>query len=537
MKHYSTVFLILAITGLAFWGLHKTVEAQSPDGSWSDFENISVTPTASTYPCIVADAQGYVHVFWSEDVGGDTNNTLLNPDGTPALDSRGNPLNVLTDDGNTLFYTRWDRNEWSEPIDIQVNPNGNIEYPRAVVDPQGMLHVVWVGSNGAATWVMYSRVWASKADSAQDWTQPIALVERTLYAYYPVDIAVDGEGGLHVLYFKLGENSGTYVINSSDGGNTWSDPIQLYQTQDPRGSNEGIAPVELVVDHNNRLHATWSRYDISGNGKAIYYSQSSDLGKTWSRPFEVDRWQIGWYETDWLSTGVVGDEIHLVWEGSGNVAYLNERISKDGGQTWGENHHILLNLVGENGFANLVTDSANQLHMLVTKRGDPSAYAHGIWYTTWDHDHWPDPVLLGTRNPMLYEKMGKQEPSDLAEVTRGTFTGNGLRYQMSAIVNGNELFTVVANEWDGEIWSSHTSLDAPYIPPKPYPQLSALSDVQPTLTPTPAVLPIPTPTFQLQSNGPVQEGGVQPAQMILIGIIPALVIMIGIIVYSRYKRN
>jgi len=46
---------------------------------------------------------------------------------------------------------------------------------------------------------------------------------------------------------------------------------------------------------------------------------------------------------------------------------LNERISLDGGQSWGANQRILPNLVGENGFANLVVDSSNQMHMLVVK--------------------------------------------------------------------------------------------------------------------------------------------------------------------------
>lgn len=535
-RHFLRIYLLLFILGLMNMGESKSALAQSPDGSWSDFENISDTPTASTYPCIVTDKQGYVHVLWSEDVGGVTDNPLKNPDGTPVLDPSGNPLNYLTNSGNTLYYTRWEGKDWTEPIDVQVNPSGNIQYPRAAIDPVGVLHVIWVSTYGEATQLQYSRVLANKADSPQEWSQSKVLVERTLYALYPADIAADTEGGLHILYFKLGENPGAYVINSSDGGDTWSDPLQIYQTQDSRGSIEGISSVELVIDQKNRIHATWTRFDISGNGKAIYYSQSTDLGKTWSQPFEVAKWQPGWYETDWLSAGVVGDEVHLVWEG-GQIAYQNERISNDGGKTWGENVFILQNLVGENGFANLVVDSANHLHMLIVKRADPGAYAHGVWYTTWDRGQWVDPILLGTRNLLLYEKASKLDQKSLQAITRGTFTGNGLRYQMSGIVNGNQLFVVVVNEYDGDIWSSHTTLDAPFISPYPYATPTPLPSLQPLSTPTETIINS-TPTVEFQTNEPVQEVGTQPADILLLGVIPALFVVAGIIFFIFfYKRS
>jgi hypothetical protein len=516
------------------------VQAQSPDGDWSDYVNISNTPTASTYPCIVADAQGYVHVLWSEDVGGITNSPILNVDGIPALDSRGNRINYLYNIGNTLFYSRWDGESWLEPIDVQVNSTGLVEYPRAAIDHKGLMHVVWGASQGQIVQIMYSQVPANKADLTTYWTQPVVLVEQTLAAYYPFDIAVDSKDGVHIFYSQLGEHPGAFVINSSDGGKTWSNPIQVYPVQDPTGTSEGVSTTGLVIDAKDRLHATWTRYDSSGNGKAIYYSQSTDLGETWSRPFEVAKWQPGWYETDWLSTGVVGDEIHLSWEG-GKVAYQNERISNDGGQTWGENQIILPNLVGENGYANYVVDSSNQLHMFVVKRADPNSFAQGVWYTTWEQNHWADPVLLGTRNLLLYEKAGELTPESLQAITRGTFTGNGLRYQMSTIVNGNQIFVVVVNEYDGEIWSSHTTLNTPQIPPVSYPSLTAPSVLVPTstgvVTTTQVTQTMDTPTPLLQPGQTAQAGEIQPSDILLFGVFPAAVIIIGIIIYTFRSKH
>lgn len=512
----------------------QTALAQGPGGNWSDFVNISNTPTASTYPCITADAAGNVHVLWSEDVGGTTRNLQFQQDGSPLLDSRGNQINNLTASGNTLFYTRWDGKKWLDPTDVQINSSGLAQYPEAVVDLHGILHVVWVSTEGDLARLYYSRVPADQAESAHAWPEPVLLAEPILFAYYPADIATDPTGGLHVLYAQLGIEPGAYIINSLDGGNTWSDPLRLYSTTDAKGAQEGVSNMRIVADGKGRLHATWSRYGADGNGKGIYYSQSSDLGRTWSKPQEVAVWQPGWYEVDWLSVGAVEDEIHLVWEGSAEVAALNERISHDGGLTWGQPHRILSKLVGENGFADLVVDSDNQLHMLWVQRGDADSIAHGVWYTSWNKDYWQDPILLGGSVSDLYARVDQLSPSALKNLMRGTFTGGGLRYPKAAIVNGNQLFVVVVNESDGDIWSSHTTLPAPSIPAKPYPQPTAM----PTPTSTPLTRTVPTPTLvarDLNSDAPVKSASA--GDPILIGVLPALLLIVGILVYIRIFRH
>jgi hypothetical protein len=531
MRNLVSLVLVLVSLCLELFMLPPTVLAQSPDNGWTAFVNISNTPTASTNPCIVADAAGNVHVLWSEDEGGRTRNLAFNRDGSPELDSRGKQIDYLTDAGNRLYYTRWDGEKWYDPIDVQINLNGELENQEAAVDPRGILHVVWTASEGQQAKLYYSQVQASKAESAHEWSEPTMLAESVLYAYYPMRIVTDSTGGIHIIYSQVGAEPGAYVINSFDGGNTWSAPTQLYDTT---GGEEGVSTMGLVADGKDRLHATWSRYDAGGNGKGIYYSQSRDLGRTWSRPLEVAVWQRDWYEVDWLTVGVVEDEIHLVWEGSADVAALNERISPDGGLTWSQPRRILPKLVGENGFSNLLVDSANQLHMFVVLRGDASAIAQGVWYTAWEKDYWQDPILLGVPNTGLYSQLSQLSPSSLREMMRGALTGNGLRYQQAAIVNGNQLFVVVVNEWDGDIWSSHTTLAVPSIRAKPYPQPTAT----PAPTSTPMTRTVPTPT--LVARAPLSEALVKSASAgdpILIGVLPVLLLIVGIFAYIRFFRR
>lgn len=533
------VILIFPLILILSWLLIDThsVSAQSTGGTWSDFVNITNTPTSSTYPCIVADKSGNVHVFWTEAVGGVVRNLIYNNDGVLQFDPRGNPINMLTETGNTLYYTRWDGKAWLEPLDIQVSPAGNIGYPASAVDSKGIIHTIWIQSVGAEASLLYSYVSVSDAMTAQAWSKPVVLSENLLYNYYPLDIGIDSADRIHVAFSKLGENPGVYIINSSDGGASWSEGQLVYRTYDPDGKIEGGVPIRLYADDKQRLHMTWTRFNQSGNGDAIYYAQSVDFGETWTDPIEIAVRQNGWYEVDWLSTGVIGDEIHLIWEG-GSIAFINEVISVDGGKTWGETHQILPNLVGENGFANLVVDGSNRLRMLVVKRGDGGTLSHGIWYTTWTNDTWDTPILLGTNISDLYSTAAGMPQDELTAKLKGTFTGNGLRYQQSTIVNGNELFVVVVNEWDGEIWSSHTTFPGITVPGQAYPtqQVHTTADPTPTnhaITPMTNNISITT-TTPINTTPPRHE--TNSTFYILISTIPVFLLLGLILVVKKLRQ-
>jgi hypothetical protein len=524
------ILLVLFIMAFVLIKLQNVSFAQSQTDQWSNFVDLSNTPTASTYPYLIADKSGNVHVFWSEDVGGVTKNPILDADGTPMIDPMGRQINYLTNSGNTIFYAHWDGNNWSEPVDVQFSNTGLLQYPQAVVDNEGVLHLVWVAGEGLAAKVYYSKVFVSQADSANDWSQPVALVQPTLFAFYPMAIAADQSGGLHLLYTQLGDGPGVYVINSFDGGNTWSQPIPISTTFDPTGRTDGASTLQLTVDKKDRIYASWTRYDVTGNGREIYFAQSLDQGRTWSAPFQVAKWQPGWYEVDWLSVGVIGDEIHLTWEGSSRTANINERISHDGGQTWGSPSQIFPNLVGENGFSKMVVDNADQLHLLTVNRADPDSITNGLWYSTWSKNHWSDPILVGTQFGNLYNLVKRLKPSELEELLHGTLTGNGIRYPQAVVVNGNQLFAVVANEYDGEIWSSHTNLAAPFISPAPYPT------PKPTSTPTPTSEPqsayATTVPMQLPKIDLTNTSQPNPGESVFLGVIPAFLLVSILFLYA-----
>ncbi|HEX9012350.1 MAG TPA: sialidase family protein [Anaerolineaceae bacterium] len=528
------VFLAVVPLALVLAGFSLgAVPARAADGVgvWSDYENISNTPEASTSPTIAADRAGRLHVFWVEDVGGVTRRLVDGPDGTPILDYRGKPVNLLTDQGNTIYYTRWNGRQWIQPVDVATVLQGHVYFPSAAVDQQGTLHLIWTQGDSQNTTLMYSRVSADRAEVVQEWSKPVPLANPVLVYENPAWLAVDSQDGLHIVYFQVGPNPGVYEMNSFDGGDSWSNPTQLYANASQTGNGDGSMPVRLMVDQKDRLHATWTVFDKSGNGKSIYYARSTDRGKTWSKPFLISAWQPGYYEVDWLSAGASGDTLYMNWEG-GTQSFDNERISPDGGLTWGPEKQIFPNLVGENGWADLVTDSSGRLNLLLVKRtGGLSGTVYGMWYSQLRGGMWDTPRLVGDQNFDFYNSTRNLDDAGIRKLLSSTINGDGLRYQRAAVVSGNELFVVVVNEHDGEIYSAHMLLDSPAIPPQPYPSRPApTAAAAPVQTPTAAA---PQPTLAVSKFvDPNRKMTLSPSGIFTYSMVP-VVLLVLVMVASR----
>jgi hypothetical protein len=529
-KYCHLARLAFALILLLFVFQPEISRAQPPSG-WSKFENISRTPTSSSFPSAAADRFGQIHVVWSEDVGGVSKNLKTNPDGTPLLDFRGKQVNLLNLSGNTVFYTRWDGKKWATPVDIQtIAPPGHTSFTDIAVDSKGVVHLIWTKASTEISDLMYSQAPGNAALSVRSWSSPLLLASNLLTTYYPLGITIDPLDGLHVIYGAIGLNPGTYVINSLDDGKTWSDPVQIYASKSRTGTEDGTQPVRITADTKNRLHAMWTVYGESGTGKYIYYAQSLDQGNTWSKPFLVAAWQEGWYEVDWLNVGVVGDQVHAVWEG-GPVSYHNERISNDGGQTWGPAYRIFTRLAGENGWSDLVADHQGSLYQLLVKRISSGAGTiYSVWYSQFHDDQWQTPQIVGINESNFYNDSNEYSSGEVQNLFSGTITGDGLRHQRGVILNGNELFCLVVNEFDGEIYASHLNLNLPYIPPAAF----STSAVTETKVPTQAVFQQlePTQSLLIQTK---EASSTNPGALVLASLIPVILLVVAVFFIRRYS--
>lgn len=279
-------------------------------------------------------------------------------------------------EGDTLFYSRWDGQEWSTPIDVLVSPTGiNAEFPDAAITPNGMLHVVWdTGSQGE---MMYSRAPACCADKASSWTLPMSLGKQVNQT---TALVADERGRLHAAFASVDTHNIVYR-RSDDGGATWPVSVEIQGTEhlddiplDPR----------LAVDGRGRVHAVWSVWPWPG--RSIMYARSDDGGQTWTQPRVMDSADQGGYiSRDYgptlASIATQGlDTVHIIWDGAPTVD-RNHIWSSDGGNTWSAPIHLIpeVTLGGRSGWNDMAVDSAGTLHVVSLPRPYHASWSGGDW--------------------------------------------------------------------------------------------------------------------------------------------------------------
>jgi hypothetical protein len=442
--------LILLIILELLW-LEKTLpaEAQSDSVVWSGPVNLSNTPPNSDHPAIIADEYGYIHVFWSEDFGGER---MQSDDPTP---------------GNSILYTRWDGIQWSPAIDILSVPEENIaEFVAVTVDPKNYLHVVWTAQSN----FYYSNAPSWQAESAHAWSKPIIVATNSARSLWESSIAADASGNLHIVYATRGDEVGVYYIGSHDRGETWSTAIELAWPLDRL--EQGFANVKIIADKAGRLHAVWQTFQKDGYGQAVYYTRSGDGGQSWSKPIQLGYRDPGDFEAGWpYPVSLSESELHLIYL-DGAHGGRSQRISTDGGETWSEPHHIIPEMEGVNGYVFPVIDGIGGMHLIINMRTFAGQVV-GIYYARWLGNSWSSVVPVAT-----------------------TEDQGDAHYTAAIIRLGNELHIVWTQLHRGEIQyirgiipsvaqTTPLAVPSPQPPPLSPSPAATLTISRPTLTPLP----------------------------------------------------
>jgi len=316
-------------------------------------------PASSISVALVADHWNRVHAFW-----------------VSRIEDR-------TSSSGSIYYTLWDGTSWTEPVDIFYGA-GYWDRPQVVIDSKGWLHLTWIG--GGQAW--YSRAFARDAGSLQAWQTPRPVTDDSAAS---IAIVADPRGTLHAVYCSFGQ-AGQLAYTSSADGETWSSPVRLAEV---RGCWARIA-----ADGRERLHVVYADQEGAGSGIAAYYIASEDGGQTWSNLLELDRQDerfTGEYGPAWANVIAIGsDEVHVVWDG----APAGERWhqwSRDGGKTWTGRQQILEGLRGLTQPNALAADSAGRVHLLSLGWPGGNTDRQGPFYTVWDGSTWAPVRQVGTR--------------------------------------------------------------------------------------------------------------------------------------------
>lgn len=487
---------LLAMLLLLFSRGARPAVAQSGSIVWSQHTNLSNSPQASAHPAIVADEYGFVHVFWSEEVGG----------------KQVTPEEGIRNTGNSILYTRWDGLSWSVPLDILFVPGeSRAEWPVVTIDTENKLHVLWE----SYTAIYYSSAPSWDADSAQNWSQPLPLTSNSNSTPWGAGITADIQGTLHVAYSAIGDEEGLNYTRSTDGGESWELPLRLYGPFAPL--EEPPSMVHIITDETGRLHVVWQRNQVEGSGYGVYYVRSTNGGETWESPIQLaDRdpedFSVG---TPYLIANGES-ELHLIYVDGAYTGSKGRfhRISRDGGATWSAPMHIITELVGINGYVMPVVDAAGQMHLIANMRTEKGQVV-GIYYARWQGMTWSPLTPIDVSIPQIH-------------------------HTVVTVRLGNELH-IAYNQLEGaEIWHIHGLVSQLTPQPTlalPTPELSA----QPTQTVEPT-LSAATPDFEiaaLPSTGetlPLQTTPLLFHPLVLATVL-TLIVVTGGIMWTRLRSR
>ena len=261
---------------------------------------------------------------------------------------------------------------------------GYFTEPGIAVNPHNPRQVVAVFQDNAhAAW---------SHDAGKSWHVAEGVAPANYRVSGDVSAAFDNRGHAFICYMafdKLGtfnywahnaSRNGLFVRRSLDGGKTWEAshiPVIAHETTPgmPWEDKPYIVADTTNGPHGGNLYVGWTRWTLTGS--QILLSRSTDTGKTWSKPLEIDR-HPGLPRDDNGAAegfaGVVGPDgtLYAVWSQDNQIEFTS---SHDGGQTFSRARDIIH--TAPIMFAVQTLERANGFPQIAI---DPS---HGKLYVTW----------------------------------------------------------------------------------------------------------------------------------------------------------
>jgi hypothetical protein len=296
IKLVVAVFTILIIQ-VAF---PITVNSQGFIVDWSNPEALFSTPDGqkSNELWVLGDQEDTLYLWWP----------IFD------VDTEEEPRNSLIE---RTLHTQRIKEEWRSPMDVMVWPDAG-RLTSAVVDQSGILHAF-----SATDCLSYVNARHDEALSARAWGERSCLDQAGLSNPSVVQAQ---EGTIYVLYSTI-ENHSFRLINSKDGGATWSSYITVEENLD----NFLLDPM-MAIDNEGRLHVVWSvgqapdAYPPVG----VYYSRSNNEGENWTVPI-----LLGGVDEGQPAIAVFNDDVHVLWNGDAAKRGRYYRYSEDAGESWG----------------------------------------------------------------------------------------------------------------------------------------------------------------------------------------------------------
>jgi hypothetical protein len=166
------------------------------------------------------------------------------------------------------------------------------------------------------------------------------------------------DGQLQLVY--IGPKGQVLYTHYSPATGQWSHPEYVFEGRESIIAADG----RIAVDPPGRIHVVWSEYQAPEfyPPTGIYYAQSTDGGDTWTPPLELAG--QGHVEPEIAVIG--NDQVHVAWNGSAVLTDRYHRFSDNGGRSWSPVHTFSGIPGGILGPPALAVDSANTLHAILS---------------------------------------------------------------------------------------------------------------------------------------------------------------------------
>jgi len=281
------------------------------DGTFAT-QNISNNPGVSYNPWI-AYSENNVYVVWNDSTLPDGSMNPFEPECQEGYDST-NHMDILFakswDDGesfhtvnlsDTAFawnarirvsegnvYVAWNQNTesavdvffstssnygttFSEPINISNSQKESVDAGFQVVGDN--IYMVWEEGNPAEGDVFF----AKSVDGGKTFSIPINLSnngKEKSKITRDTQIQVSGNNIFVVWYNTNPDDYGVFFIKSSNGGETFSQPIKM-------NNEAGPAVYPQIVAYDQNIYVIWTQYDMRSSEESdIFFRKSNDGGAT-----------------------------------------------------------------------------------------------------------------------------------------------------------------------------------------------------------------------------------------------------------------
>lgn len=271
-------------------------------------------------PVIGVDASGRILVAYLR-------NDLTNP-----RDIRQDVALSISSDGGRTF---------GDPINVTrlATRFRAIEVAMAV-EPGGAINLAWTLFDLSTGFedVFFAR----STDGGRRFSTPRNLSNTNSpvdFAFRPA-LAVDPAGGLAVSFTRVAGATplrNVFFTRSTDGGATFSAPVNVTRVGSSRIAPAWVAPPSLFMDSDGDIVMVYTVFDQTRGEQEVYFTRSVNGGRSFSTPTGISRSGVVGGTALLPVVTVVGSTIFALWQetrtGDEEIFFA---ISTDGGQTFTE---------------------------------------------------------------------------------------------------------------------------------------------------------------------------------------------------------